>query len=1446
MSAGHSSIAQLSFGLNGDADNEANSFATISSFELFTPQGAPVRSGPYDLRLGTTDHNFRCLTCAQGKKLCAGHRGLLPLKAAVPQPVAIAEIRRWLRVICLSCGAIVVDESKFAHLPASRRLAEAAMAETEGKRCGRCSAVHPKIAKDPEDHFTYWLESPARNGGVERTKLRFDAIRTMFERVADADVVRLGRSLEVHPRILTVSKINFPPATIRPGVKGYGGGSGNSYHDSTNILQHMVKSNGALPDVLPQQDDGGALDRALQNLQQLNFDLTMGSSGTSVTQGNSGRRGLVVGSRPVKAFLRGMARKEGRLRLNGLGQRTFYISRSTISGNMRFPIDAVGVPLAFARTLQVCETVQAFNRERLMPFFLNGRRQYPGCTHVVRRATGEVHDVAGIRDFRLEIGDRLYRDVVNGDLAFFNRQPTLERSSIGVHRVIVIMDPSVHTFQFNVLACENYNADFDGDQMNLWVARNPAAVAEAGVMSPIANWFISTKTSGPVNGQVLDSTIGANELTRTGVVMDKYHAMALFASTGTEPPRFDRPTYTGREVVSLLLAEVPVNYSRVPTSYSDVYAPYVPFDPSETLTVIEEGRLKRGVLDKKSIGAKSGGGVFHLIAREYGSQRAFDMIFAMQQMALQFLVYRGFTVGKADLMPGAEAAEQLRAVFSSVLLESRTISDRLLRGEIVPPIDSTVHRFYERLQMAALKPPEGELLRWVLGGTRTDTNGFYRMIAVGAKGTNPNLLHVEAGIGPTIINGERITTQFTFGRTSPYFPRFAIDPEAYGFVLNSYLSGMLASEFMFQNENGRVDLVRKALATAGTGYFMRKGVMSNQSSVVDNHRRVSKDTKVVQFLYGEDGLDSRELEAFKFRGIEMSDAAIAAAASVADVGPGSAEDVAAAKSAVAAALAEIRADRDEFRRRFMRVESVNFGQIFSATMLMPVNVGRIVEGVMIAARNADLPPPPPNAAGLAARIARVRDLCARLPYTLVNAVQERRGGRVPAHKRAAAALMCTAVRFELAPAVLAKLSDEQLTYVIDAIRVRYSSSLIDYGTAVGILAAQSISEPLTQYMLDSHHRSVGGDTSKAGLVRISEIYSCRPVSEEQSSAMQLPLRDSALGADAYGAAQEIANSIEHVTLRRFTAAYDVLLEPHGALIYPPYLGDATWMAEFERSHPLVRPPGDLTNWCFRFRLDKAALVLKAVDLELIIGRLRRIHGGAYVVHTQEAVPEVVIRCWLRASLFKRGVATDEARATDLLTAVLDTPIRGIPGVVTARAKKVARHRTGADGALETVDQYTVETAGTNLYGALLHSAVDAACAISNSVGDTYKLYGIEAARAKIIAETCAFMYDGAPNLRHLQLYCDEMTRTGRVTSVERGGVAAREPSNVMLRMANGAPVGVITEAALNTTKSRVYGMATPQLLGSTPQIGTFYNSVVMDDDFIRANTRSVDNVLDEL
>lgn len=1438
-------VEDVGFGIAGDDDNERDAAVEVVSYELYSGP-TPVSGGAVDARMGTSDHHFACVTCGHQRREDPGHPGLMRSRVGLESPLFIAEIRRWLRVICLECGTPVVDLEKYAALPRSRRLNEASTAPTEGVRCAVCKTIHPKIVKADDDFFTFYAET-TQSQITKAHKLYPDAIREAFERVTDATLVALGRPLESHPRKLIIRQVLVPPNTIRPGVRmGFGPAGAASYHDLTNMIQYLVKKNLSLPEALPPAISG-ELDRLMQNAQQLYYDMILGAASTNATQGSSGRRGIVVGSRGVRSIVRSFARKEGRIRKNLLGKRVWLISRSTISGNPFLRPTEVGYPLAFARTIQVEETVQEYNRERLMTFFLNGRRQYPGCSRIIKRSTGAVHKVDGLRrDFLLEVGDKIERDIVTGDLAFYNRQPSLERSSIGVHRIVVLEDPAIHTFQMNVTACDWYNADFDGDQMNLWIPHTVMSRVEAGLMSSVPNWFISTKSSGPVNGQVQDSNVGAFLLTRTATEIDKFHAMRLFAATRVDPPDFREgggaTRYSGREIASRLFALTPVNYDRPSSWYSETFAPFVDYDPLETRTVVRRGRLETGVLDKDSVGAGASGGLFHLISREYGARQALDMIFALQQIAIGFVDNRGFTVGTADMVVTPGALTEIQQIIGGLLRESELITARLIRGELIPPIGMTTHGFYERLQSEALKVPD-ELLRPVLGSIRPDWNGLFQMIATGSKGSIPNLFHIMALIGQIEINTQRIQEQFAFRRTNVYFPRFATSPDAYGFVKNGYVTGMTSSEFIFSDMNGRFDLINKALSTASTGYQNRKAIMALQSDIVDNYRRVAKDTRVVQLLYGEDGLDARRVEHVKFRTVTLSDAALEAGFRLDLAGEKVAGADAAAQEVFDRAFARVRADRDKYREVFLRFEDSDFSNPLTDTRQMPVNVARLVRDVQIAA-GEDGRAPRAAAKALVEMHARVEDFCERLPYVLINEIQERRRSSIPRHLAAATCLLQMLIRAELAAPTLLALSSEQLTYVLDAIRLYYSAALVDYGTAAGILAAQAVSEPLTQYMLDSHHRSVGGGTNKSGIVRPAEIFGAKPVEAEQSSEMLLRLLPGF--EDDRSEALQVANQIELMSLERFVARWDLLLEPFGEPRYPPFAADRAWIGEFERNHPLLTPPADLTNWCARLELDKAMMILKSISLETIVERVRAKHPNVVAIHTPENVAQIVVRLYFRAAQFRRG-GQDEEKVRDLVRGpLLETSLRGVHGILTAEVVETKRHAVKTDGGLELRTVYAIKTIGTNIYGVLMNKRIDPLRVVSSSIGDTEKIFGVAAARATIVREVRRFMGSKAPNSRHLLLYADEMTRTGRVTSLEKGGVNVRERDNVLLRMAMSAPTQVLQDAAINGMSGRVHGIAPYLMLGRSPPLGTTWNSFVMDDEFVRAHTKTVDDVLTEI
>jgi DNA-directed RNA polymerase II subunit RPB1 len=482
--------------------------------------------------------------------------------------------------------------------------------------------------------------------------------------------------------------------------------------------------------------------------------------------------------------------------------------------------------------------------------------------------------------------------------------------------------------------------------------------------------------------------------------------------------------------------------------------------------------------------------------------------------------------------------------------------------------------------------------------------------------------------------------------------------------------------------------------------------------------------------------------------------------------------------------------------------------------------------------------------GLSDKIKKIVYLCNNLAYVFLNEIQEVNQRYIPMHKKYASKLMCISIRSELNPNVLSRLTDDQITYIITFIRHKYSISLIGYGIAVGILAAQSVSEPMTQYMLDSHHRSVSGGTNKSGLIRVNEIYGAKGVSKEQSASMQLLIKLNY--AKDIISAQLIGNVIEYVCFKNLIKRYDIILESHTELRYPPYKNDVHWMNECIETHLKISIPTDLTKWCYRIVINKTELILKAISLELIIRQLKiKYQQGIYILYTSESVEEIVIRIWVTSQ--QLGKSLDyELKAITFLNTLIECQIRGVKGIIRATAKEITRHKLLKNGKLVQEKRFVIETVGTNLSEVFLYAAIDPLNSISSSIGNTNEVLGIDAARSKIISETISFMQKDAPNIRHLSIYADELTRTGKYTNLEKSGVSLREPNNVLLKASFSSPIQVFQDAAINETTSHLDAISGKMLLGATPAIGTFYNTVAIDSEYIAKNTKSIDSVLDEL
>jgi DNA-directed RNA polymerase beta' subunit len=413
--------------------------------------------------------------------------------------------------------------------------------------------------------------------------------------------------------------------------------------------------------------------------------------------------------------------------------------------------------------------------------------------------------------------------------------------------------------------------------------------------------------------------------------------------------------------------------------------------------------------------------------------------------------------------------------------------------------------------------------------------------------------------------------------------------------------------------------------------------------------------------------------------------------------------------------------------------------------------------------------------------------------------------------------------------------------ILDKVRIVYCNALIDYGTAVGIIAAQSFSAPLTQYMLDAHHRTTTGGTSTGGVVKCKEVLGAKPTSKLSAPSMLVSLMPEFHANKAK--AQELANNIEMMNFKQFVVLAQIFFEKYGEPVHEKYVSEKSMIAEFQKYNPLLTPPADLNRWCIRFVLNKTAMILKNINLELIANKLREVYPDTYIVYTPENARQIIMRVYIKSTMFR---TVEQKEIERLKRAMLDTTIRGVDGIRIATVTKMIRHKLNGDGSIARyTDRWGVTTLGTNMVGVMEMAGVDPYTCQTNAIEEISRVLGIEAARQRIITEIRNIGVSDV-SYRHLSIYADEMTYNGRVTSIERGGLSTREPNNIMLRVGFSAPLQTLEEAGINAMENQIYGLTANLLVGSTPQIGTNFNQYYVNEEFVKQNTVSADKYLDEL
>lgn len=687
----------------------------------------------------------------------------------------------------------------------------------------------------------------------------------LFKRIPaeDLPLIWLNES-SGRPENLILTDIMVPPVTIRPSVMMESSGGSNE-DDITMILQDIVRSNAQLQNSVGNGANMRIIMDNWDHLQILCAELINGDL--------PGMSTLVKSAVPKRSLVQRLKGKQGRFRGNLSGKRVEFSGRTVISPDPNLSIEEVGVPVMVAKKLTYPERVTAFNIERLRSMVQNGAHKYPGANMIRPTNSRPISLLYGDRAraaANLRIGDIVERHLLDGDVSLFNRQPSLHRMSIMSHRVRVL---PWRTFRFNECDCAPYNADFDGDEMNIHIPQTEEARIEARELMGIKHNIINPRSGEPLITATQDFITGSFVITQRDVFFSRFDFCRLVAylSDAQEVVRIPMPAllkpvvcWTGKQVYSMLLKPnekdgVLLSLEMKAKNFSITKLDPNPWMcPNDGYVVIQNSELMCGNIDKNCIGGNKKG-LICVLVRDFTPEDTVKTMGRMTKMTSRFLMNYGFTIGLDDVTPDAKLLERMHEIVAKNYAK----------------VDETIHQYNDG--KLALRPGcnAEQTLESICSGLLSDirdtigklcmtnlpkTNYPLIMATCGSKGSAINICQMIYCVGQQVVSGNRIPDGF-IQRSLPHFLPNAKEPKAKGFVANSFYSGLTPMEFFFHTMGGREGLVDSAVKTADTGYMQRRLMKALEDLCISYDGTVrTADNEIVQLVYGDDNLNASFME----------------------------------------------------------------------------------------------------------------------------------------------------------------------------------------------------------------------------------------------------------------------------------------------------------------------------------------------------------------------------------------------------------------------------------------------------------------------------------------------------------------------------------------------------------------------------------------------------------
>jgi len=1052
-----SKIIGIQFSILSPEEIRKGSVAEITNRDTYV-NNKPIIGGLFDPRLGVLEPGLICPTDGLDYIQTPGYFGHINLARPVFYIQYLNVIIKILRCVCIKCSKLLISKDKykeFIDLLADNRWNKIFSIASKIKRCGECTdngCGYKQPAKIKKENLATLIAewdnvegvSPEESNKIS-IKLTPEKVIKIFRRISDDDIAFMGFSpLWSRPDWMVCQVLAIPPPAVRPSIKH--DSQQRSEDDITHIIVNIIKANKTLQEKIAQNADGGIIDDWTTVLQYYIATLVDNKiPGVAAVAQRSGR--------PLKSIKERLNGKSGRVRGNLMGKRVDYSARSVITPDPQLSIRELGVPLKIAKNLTKPVIVNDKNKNYLLKLVRNGPDIYPGAK-ILEKKNGENISLRYIdkESIKLQNGDKVHRHMLNGDNILFNRQPTLHKMSMMSH-VTKIM-PEGDTFRMNVGDTKPYNADFDGDEMNLHLPQDDESEIELAMLAAIPYQIISPANNKSIIGIFQDSLLGCYLFTNNKKKLDMRFAMNLLM--GINKVDINKLLKSGDEVtnfdiISQILPPISLEYKTKRFNDDETYA------TSNNVLDIKNGKYLRGHIEKGILGDGSKG-LIQRINNDYGNVASADFIDNIQNVVTEYMKYNSYSVGISDLI----SDDATDTAIYDVILEKKKNVQNLIDETHLGIFENKTGKSNEQefetkvnniLNQASLEAGK-------IGRSSLDKdNRFVIMVNAGSKGSDLNIAQMISCLGQQNVDGKRIPYGYE-NRTLPHYNKFDDSPSARGFIENSFIGGLTPTELFFHAMGGRVGLIDTAVKTSQTGYISRRLIKSLEDLMVHYDMTVRNNkNKIIQFSYGDDCFDPIKVEFQTIPLVQMSFEDIYNYFQISyNVKDSATLDIFTKETQKKykqqkSALNE----KNKFYIDYMKLEKVRiidhvFKKLHNKQVHLPVAFSYIIANIVGQFElnmNSQVDISPLEAYQM---IEETYEYLESYSYIKPNS------------------LFKVLYYFYLTPKqllIIKRFNKKALTYLLDTIVKQYKQAIVNPGEMVGIIAAQSIGEPTTQLTLNS-------------------------------------------------------------------------------------------------------------------------------------------------------------------------------------------------------------------------------------------------------------------------------------------------------------------------------------------------------------------------------------------